>query len=74
MATFTGWIFSRKSDQLGYYGKRLFWADRKRCKVQFLSVAVVIWLMYVLKLMLLFTIVDLSLWYPKTLFSFGLFF
>jgi len=37
-------------------------------KSNFLSVAVVIWLMYVLKLMLLFTIVDLSLWYPKTLF------
>ena len=28
MATFTGWIFEQKSDQLGYYGKRLFW-DRQ---------------------------------------------
>lgn len=35
------WLdLQQKSDQLGYYGKCLFWSDRKRCKVHFLSVAV----------------------------------
>ena len=37
-------------------------------KSHFLSVAVIIWLMYVLKLILLFVMVDIFLWYPKTLF------
>ena len=68
MATFTGWIFSRNLINWDTMESVYFGQTGNVVKSNFLSVAVVIWLMYVLKLMLLFTIVDLSLWYPKTLF------
>lgn len=62
MATFTGWIFSRNLINWDTMESVYFGQTGNVVKSNFLSVAVVIWLMYVLKLMLLFTIVDLSLW------------
>ena len=68
MATFTGWIFSRNLINWDTMESVYFGQTGNIVKSHFLSVAVVIWLMYVLKLILLFVMVDIFLWYPKTLF------
>jgi hypothetical protein len=68
MATFTGWIFSRNLINWDTMESVYFGQTGNVVKSHFLSVAVIIWLMYVLKLILLFVMVDIFLWYPKTLF------
>ena len=62
------WIFSRNLINWDTMESVYFGQTGNVVKSHFLSVAVVIWLMYVLKLILLFVMVDIFLWYPKTLF------
>ena len=66
--TLIGWIFSRNLINWDTMESVYFGQTGNVVKSHFLSVAVVIWLMYVLKLILLFVMVDIFLWYPKTLF------
>ena len=63
-----GWIFSRNLINWDTMESVYFGQTGNVVKSHFLSVAVVIWLMYVLKLILLFVMVDIFLWYLKTLF------
>ena len=59
MATFTGWIFSRNLINWDTMESVYFGQTGNVVKSHFLSAAVVIWLMYVLKLILLFVMVDI---------------
>lgn len=68
MATFTGWIFSRNLINWDTMESVYFGQTGNVVKSHFLSVPSLSGLMYVLKLILLFVMVDIFLWYPKTLF------
>lgn len=66
--TVVGWSVSGKLINWDAMDSVFLGQTGNTIKVNFLTVAVVIWLMYIVKFNILFAVVDIAMWYPKTLF------
>lgn len=66
--TVIGWIISGKLINWNATDSVYFGQTGEAIQANFLVVAAVIWMMYIMKFVLIFAITDISMWCPKTLF------